>query len=187
MRSLVIATMVVCFVPAVRAADDENPFKKAKVGDWAEYKMTTMARGQTFEGKTKMTVIDKDDKEAILELKGALSINGAEKELPTKKQTIDLAKPYDFAAMNNTGKTAKSADAKTEKLGDGKEKVTVAGKQYNANWTKTKTTAKAGGKSIETEIKVWTSKDAPLSGMIKMEVKSSYISMTMEMVGSGSK
>ncbi len=40
MRTAIVATMLVCIAPSAWAADDENPWKNAKVGDWVDYKMT---------------------------------------------------------------------------------------------------------------------------------------------------
>ena len=56
MRSVLAAVLLICFVPNVLLAEDDNPFKKDKVGDWVEYKMT----GQNIEGTTKMTIVAKD-------------------------------------------------------------------------------------------------------------------------------
>jgi hypothetical protein len=184
MRSLLTSAVLVCLVPALQAADDENPFKKAKVGDWAEYKMSSP---QGIEGKLKMTVKAKNDKEATIENKMTISVMGNEREMPVQQQKIDLTQAYDYTKLNSMGKLPKGVDAKVEKAGDGKEKITIGGKSYDSNWMKLKTTNKFGDMTIESEIKVWMSKTAPLSGMVKMEVTSQFLNMTMELTGSGSK
>jgi hypothetical protein len=77
-------------------AEEENPFKKANIGDWAEFKLT----GSSGEGKTKMTVVAKDDKELTYEVATTYSVGGKEKTVPVQKVKIDLTKPYDPAGAN---------------------------------------------------------------------------------------
>jgi hypothetical protein len=183
MKSLLtFAALAVCLLPAARGADEENPFKKAKVGDYAEYKMTTSSMGRDFEGKTKMTIIAKDDKEATVEVTGKFGSMGKEMDLPAQKQKIDLTKPYDPTTAN----MPKGADVKIEK-GNGTETVMAGGKQYACTWMKAVSTFKIGDMNLESEMKMWSSKEVPLSGMVKMEMKSKFANVTMELTGSGSK
>jgi hypothetical protein len=173
------AALVICFSPAVRAADEENPFKKAKVGDWVEYKMTTAAMGNNIDGTMRMTLTAKDDKEATMETTGKISFMGNEMNIPAQKQKIDLSKPFDPTAGANL---PKGTDVKVEK-GDTKEKVKAGGKEYETTWMKMKSSIM----NQETEVKIWISKDVPLSGMVKMEMKSAFANVTMELTGTGSK
>ena len=104
------------------------------------------------------------------------------KDLPGQDAKIDLTKPFDpFAAAMQQKKKGNF-----EKTGDGKEKIVVGGKTYDCNWMSGKVVADAGGKKFESEIKVWLSKSVPLSGMVKMEMKSSFANVQMEIVESGS-
>jgi hypothetical protein len=184
MKSLLtFAALGVFLLPTAHAADEENPFKKAKVGDYAEYKMTTGAMGANFESKMRTTVIAKDDKEAIIEVTGKIMNMGKEVDIPTQKQTIDLTKPYDPTTSANM---PKSADVKIEK-GNGTEKIMAGGKQYDCTWIKAISSFKIGDMSLESEMKIWSSKEVPLSGMVKMEMKSKFANVTMELTGSGSK
>src|SRR5262245_15405096 len=188
MRSLRSVAIVVALVPLVLAQEkpekDDNPFRKAKVGDWVEYKMTTSFGGNNIEGKVKMTVTEKTDKEATI--KTTAAVNGM--DVPGQETKIDLSKAYDPSGGANL---PKGSDVKTEKEDDGKEKIKIGDKEYDCTWTKNKVTGKANGVEIEGEVKVWIAKDAPLSGMVKMEnsskVMGNVIMMTMEYVGSGSK
>ena len=175
MRNLLLAAVVLAFVPTVRAADEENPFKKAKVGDWAEYKMTTSVGGINIDGKIKMTVTAKDDKEATL--KTTATVNGM--EVPGQETKIDLTKPYD---PTNLGQIPKGADVKVEKDGEGKEKLKVGNKDYETNWMKLKVTTKANGIDVKADMKIWMSKDVPLSGMVKMDMNSKVMDMEFKMV-----
>lgn len=179
MRSVATAMLLACFVPIASAADEENPFKKTKVGDWVEYKTI----GTGFESKTKMTVIAKDDKEVTYEIAGTFTSAGKEMTAPLQKQTIDLTKSYDaFASANAAAK-----GVKFENLGDGKEKLKIGEKEYDTKWTKIKTTTTVGDVTVVSEFKYWFCKDVPLSGLVRMDTTTSGISTKMELTGSGSK
>lgn len=180
MKRLTLIALVVCLAPAVRAQEVENPYKKAKVGDWVEYKMT--AAGQ--EVKTKMEVTAKSDKEVTV--KTTATIGG--RELPGQEMKIDLTKPYDPATPPNL---PKEIEAKIEKVKDGKEKIKVGGKEYETTFQQLKVTAKVMGNEIASDTTIWRSKDVPLDGMVKMEGTTKIMGMeiksVMELVGSGSK
>jgi hypothetical protein len=179
MRTVAAIALLGCLVSAAHAADEENPFKKAKVGDWVEYKMT----GSGIEGKTKMTIVTKDDKEVTYEIAATFSFMGKEMVAPIQKQTVDLTKSYDAIAAANP----QVKDVKFENLGDGKEKLKIGEKEYDTKWTKTKTTTTVGGMTIVGEYKMWFSKDVPVSGLVKMETTTSGITTKVELMGSGSK
>ena len=70
MRSLFAVAISISLAASIQGADVENPYKKAAVGDWVEYRMT----GPNMEGKTKMTIVAKDDKEVSYEV--AATFNG---------------------------------------------------------------------------------------------------------------
>lgn len=183
MRRVVFASVLVLIAsPFVRAADEENPYKKVKVGDFATYKMTTKVAGMDLEGTMTQSVSAKSDKEVTLKVTGKL--NGM--EIPAQEQKIDLTKPYDPT------KTAlpPGTEAKVEKLKDGKEKVKAAGKDYECKWETFKLKAKANGMEFEAEMKAWMSKDLPLQ-LVKMdmtmEIAGMKIEMEMSLTETGSK
>ena len=184
MKYLLSATLVVCLVPVTRAADDDNPFKNAKVGDWVEYTMTTATGDFNIEGKIKMEVTARTDKEVTI--KTTSTINGM--EVPGRETKIDLTKPYD--PFSTTG-VPKGTDATVKKDGDGKEKIKVGGREYDTTWQKVKINGKASGLDFEADVKVWSARAAPLSGMVKMEMSTEIsnmkVKMTMELSGSGRK
>jgi hypothetical protein len=178
LHRLMLAALAVVLLPALGLAQEkkeENPFRNAKVGDWASYTMTTSTMGQKIEAAMKMEVTAKDDKNVTL--KTSMTANGM--QFPGQETKIDLTKPFDPLAMQ--GQMPKDVEAKVEKTGDGKEKIKVGGKEYDAAWTKAKVTAKAGGQEIKSDVKVWTSKDVPAGGMVKMEMQSKVGEMTVDM------
>jgi len=173
MKVRLFAALLVAVAPlAARAADEENPYKKVKVGEFATYKMTTKVAGQTLEGTITQTVSAKDDKEATLKVTGKL--NGM--DIPAQEQKIDLTKPYD----PTKAAVPPGTEAKVEKLKDGKEKVKAGGKEYDCKWETFKVTGKAMGIEMTSEVKVWQSKDLPLQ-VVKMEMTAEIAGMKMEM------
>jgi hypothetical protein len=179
MRVLLAVALLVSLVPALHAADDDNPYKKTKVGDWVEYKMTSA----TIAGKTKMTITAKDDKEVTYELTGTFSFMGKETVSPPQKIKVDLTKPYDQISAANL----KANNTKIEKVGEGKEKLKVGDKEFDTTWRKLKATTTMGESIIITEYKMWFSKDVPMSGLVRMDTTAPGFTSKMELVGSGSK
>src|SRR5262249_10502680 len=140
MRLVFAVILLVVVGPASLQADDDNPYKDAKVGDWVEYKYSArdFTAPQGTEAKIKMTVIGKDDKELTYEIGGW--VPGV-----VQKVKIDLTKPHDpiglvaLSNFHNFGEL-KGQDIKAEKLGEGKEKLQVGRKEYDTRWTQMKYT-----------------------------------------------
>jgi hypothetical protein len=173
MKIRLFAALLIAVAPvAARAADEENPYKKVKVGEFATYKMTTKVAGMAIEGTITQTISAKDDKEATLKVTG--KVNGM--DIPAQEQKIDLTKPYDpTKAAVPTG-----TDAKVEKLKEGKEKIKAGGKEYDCKWESYKVTGKTMGIEMSAEVKVWQAKDLPLQ-MVKMEMTAEAAGMKIEM------
>ncbi|HLX63042.1 MAG TPA: hypothetical protein VKX17_17360 [Planctomycetota bacterium] len=162
-------------------AGDENPFKDAKVGDWVEYKSSSEANGYKIESKLKETVSAKTDKEATVSVE--MEMGG--KKNPPSEMKIDLTKGYDLT----TADTQPGAKApKVEITNQGDETIAAGGKEYKTHWIETKKTVAMGPASIEQNVKFWSSKDVPLSGLVKMvTTMNNGGKMTMELTGSGRK
>jgi hypothetical protein len=184
LRRLLPAALVLLVPFAATAADDDNPYKTAKVGDYATYKLDMKFGGLNINGSITSKVTAKTDKEATVKATGM--INGM--PIPEQEQKIDLTKPFDPTKAGGT--LPGGGEAKAEKLKEGKEKLKVAGKEYETTWTTYKVTAKAQGMDITADVKAWMSKDIPL-GMAKMEMTSNVggqaMSMTMELTETGNK
>lgn len=168
---------------ALFAADEENPYKKVKVGDFATYKMAMKIGALSIDGTMTQTVSAKDDKEATLKITS--KFNGM--DIPAQDQKIDLTKPYD---PTKTGGLPPGTEAKIEKLKDGEETIKVAGKEYKCKWETYKTKVKVMGQEMEMDMKVWQSKDFALN-MVKTEMTGSVggqkLETTIELTDSGSK
>jgi hypothetical protein len=179
-----LAALALALAPVVaRAADEENPYKNAKVGDYAVYTVKSKFGDATMT----QTVAAKTDKEATVKVSVAANFNGKEIKLPDQELKIDLTKPYD-PTQGSGG--LPGAEIKAEKDKDGKEKVKVGGKEYDATWTSYKTKIKAQNMEFTGTTKVWLSKDVPL-GVVKlesvMEVAGQKVESTMELKETGNK
>ena len=186
-RSLAAVLTLAAVSVSARAADDENPYKNAKVGDYTTYTMVTKVAGFNVNGTITQSVTAKSDKEATIKVTGTVTFNGKDMEIPASEQTIDLTKPYDpTKGANLPG----GAEAKVEKGKEGKEKLKVGGKEYDTTWTTYKVKAKAMGQDVDADMKTWMAKDVP-SGMVKMtmtaDIAGQKMEMTMELKETGNK
>ena len=162
-RSLAVFALVLAPV-AVRSADEDNPLKAAKVGDFATYKMTFKRGDMDFKGTLTHSVTEKSDKEATVSVSGSIEINDNKKDFPAREQKIDLTKPFDPTKASFFGGRG---EATYEKLKEGKEKIKVNGKEYDSTWTTYKVKTKIKDQDIESEVKVWLAKSVP-TGLVKM-------------------
>jgi hypothetical protein len=179
MRFILIAAQLACFGSFVYGADDENPFRKAKVGDWAEYKMT----GPNVAGATRMVITAKSDQEVTYEVTSKFTAFGQETVGPVQTIKVDLTKPYDAISAANLQQN----NTKSEKIGEGTEKIKVGGKEVETKWTKMKYTTTVNGMMIVSEYQMWLSKEVPVTGMVKMETSTLGTATKVELVASGSK
>ena len=181
MRTCLLALTVFAFlVPLVSLGQEktENPYKTAKVGDYVTYKATTAFGGKDIEITMKQIVTAQDDKEVAVKITSIFM----GQELPAQTTKIDLNKPFD---ITSAGLLAKN-QGKFEKTGEGKEKIKVGDTTYECHWISGKVVADLKGKKIESDVKIWTSKSVPLSGMVKMETKATFANVKLELSGSGS-
>jgi len=180
MKKAYASAIFVCvFVLTVAAQEgQDNPFRKAKVGDFVGYKVTTSVMGKSIDVEMKQVVSAKTDKEATLTT--TATVMGM--QAPPRDTKIDLTKEYDPIAAATQAK----GKGTFEKTGTGKEKLSVNGKNYDCEWIKGKVVADAGGKKLESDVQIWFSKALPLTGMVKMSMKSNFLEMTMEATDFGS-
>jgi hypothetical protein len=140
-----------------------NPLRNAKVGDWAIYAMVTEVTGamnmQSLT-KTKHTLKAKDEKEARLTVETILDKD----PIHILEQKYDLGKPYD--------PNPPRAGAKVEDLGSGEETVRIGEKSYKCRWVKRKSSLGEGAGATVVTVKLWTSAEAPLTGVVRGETES---------------
>ena len=175
MKSRLFAVAVALVAaPFICAAEEENPYKKAKVGDFATYKMTTKIAGMNVEGTVTQTVTAKTDKKVTVET--TAHVNGM--DIPAQKQEIDLTKPFD---PTKAGSLPQGTDVKVEKLKDGTEKIKVGDKEYSTKWETYKMKMSTMGMDFNADMKVWQTKDLNLP-MVKMEMTAEVAGNKMEIV-----
>jgi hypothetical protein len=196
---LLAGFLALAIIPAAQSApapkssaEDETPYKSAKVGDSATYKMTMKVAGTSLDGLITQTVTAKSDKEMAVKTSNKLIANGREIPTPDKESTIDLTKPFDPLKSSVFGDNGGGAPPPpAEKVKEGKEKLTVAGKEYQATWTTYKVKLNAGaGQPMEAEMKVWTSPKFALYTLkaeMTADVAGMKMEMTMELTEAGTK
>jgi hypothetical protein len=161
-RSFVALLTVAAVLLPCRAADDDNPYKATKVGDYAKYTLKGKLGFLPLDGTVTQTVAEKSEKEATLKI--VLTAGGADTPFPDQK--VDLTKPLDPTkgfALPGFG------DAKLEKLKDGKEKVKVGKKEYDAAWATYKVKVASKGVESTGDLKVWVAQDVPVR-LVKMNL-----------------
>ena len=179
--ALAIAALLLPAMNWVALGKMENPLKNAKVGQWIEFTMKTGAMGQEMEMTMRQTVVAKDA--VSVTLKSETTMMG--KKMPAQETKIMLDQPYEPYTQGYT-------DAKVTVLGEGDEAVSVNGKSYSCHWAKVKVVA-TKPMATEATTKVWTCKEVPVSGMVRMETEADTnmgdqkmkTKMTMELVAFG--
>ncbi|MBI3828817.1 MAG: hypothetical protein HY291_04830 [Planctomycetes bacterium] len=155
----------------------QNPYKKATVGQWTEYRTVSDSAGTKSESKSKTTVAAKDDKS--ITLKTVVEVAGT--KMPEQTNVIKFDEPV------------KTPEYKTEELEKGSETLAVAGKSFACHWVKSKTVIDNAQMKSTTLSKDWLCDDVPLGGVVKSESTSTMVMngteiktvMTMELVGTG--
>lgn len=172
---------VALLVTAAAHGAEEHPYKTAKVGDWVSYKNTvSLPTGQKMESPMKQVVTAKDETSVTLKVTTEAAGQSYDSE-----QKIDLTKEW-------TG-VPEMPNAKVEKLEEGKEDAKAGEKSYACNWVKYKISAEVNGVATVNNAKIWTSKDVPLGGLVRMEMATDMdvggtkmtTQMVMELTGSG--
>jgi hypothetical protein len=183
MNSLLAALTIL--VPVPKTEEPINPFAKAKVGDWVEYKLIgggpagNMQMSPFPDLRIRMVVTAADQKEVTIEMQAQGPGVGPQGKENT--QRIDLTKPFDPLSILNIG--IKDDKKKATKIKEGREKITVAGTSYDCSWVTAKEPNNNG------DVKLWFTKDAPLSGIVKIEmtIGGPELTIVLEMTGFGRK
>ena len=151
-----VALSLVVAVMGLARAEDDNPYKTAKVGDWIEYTTALKGDAVSFDGSMRQTVLAKTDSECTLEI--AMKTPAGEYK---QQQKINLNEKFDPRKQGDS-----KADVK--ELEKGEETITAGGKSLKTQWTKYEVTSKSG--PLQSMIgKAWVCKDVPLGGMVKAE------------------
>src|SRR3954463_5046850 len=147
MKIHLLATLTLAIGAVSLAAQEPNPYAKAKVGDFATYKTSTKLAGLAVDGTLTQQVTAVTDKEVTIAVTGKGS--GQDPPQPVEYK-IDLTKPFDPTQAN--GPLPPGTEMQVEKVKQEKErveKVKVGDKTYDARVDAYKTKVKAGGMDFE--------------------------------------
>ena len=140
----------------------ENPFKQAKVGDWAKYRLQSEVGGRMMEAILTMTITAKDEKEVVIS--SAVEVAGEKQE--EKNMKVALDKPYQALEAPPGGKV--------EKIAEGDENIRAGGKDYSCCWVQSLVTMEDDAMKMKGDVKIWTSSIVPLAGIVKMSNQTTF-------------
>ena len=146
------------------------PLERAKVGDYVVFKMIGSVPGTITQEVVAVT--DKD-----VTIRFTSVFNGLAQK-PTEQT---------FSKTPKADPSQKAKNLKIVETGKGQETLKIGGKDYRCDWSSNKITATAGDMVIESESKVWLSKDAPVFGLVKTETTSGGVRTGMELTEAGNK
>ncbi len=159
-----IVAIIVALAPVALAAPvpegakpvpEVHPLKDARVGDFATYGMTIKIKDHFIYGCMSQTITAKTDKDITIET--AMSINNNPCSSSCSKHTIDFTKPFDPTAQHSTPEVGtRFVKGKT-----GTEKLDLAGKEYEADWTGYRVAKKNDVREYEQDLTIWRAKSVP--------------------------
>ena len=177
MQQLKLGVILVglCLLAGLRAEED-NPFKKAKVGDWVSYTMKVEMPGTVIEAEMKQIVTAKTEKEVTFE--SITTREGQESKSPSI--TVKLDQKFDPLQLPE--------GAKLKEIAKGDEKITAGGKTFDTQWQQVEVTTKNGDQDVTTKAKIWLSATVPLTTIVKITTDGGdQGKLTMELKDFGSK
>jgi hypothetical protein len=165
--------------PPGRSGDKpvENFLRLARVGDWVSYK-SNGATPSTF----KQTVVAKTADEITLRSE----IKVGDMDQPATEVKVSLKEPFDPDKPSST-----NVKTTIERLGSGEETLAVGGQRFACTWVRnrvTQTITHPSNATTTTSVSAarkWTSKDVPLSGLVKSEVEVAGQTTVTELTGFG--
>jgi hypothetical protein len=97
---MLLAILIAGVAAVWGAADGENPFKKAAVGDRVEYETGVAAGGGSSSGRLKIVLTAKSEREATVR---QVPIDKNGKEQPAQVLKVDLTRPLVLCHTCNFG------------------------------------------------------------------------------------
>jgi hypothetical protein len=173
LRVMVGAVLAFCLVSGASRAEDENPYKNAKVGDWAKYKMAIKAGGTAMESEQKQTVTARTETEVTIEM--VMVMGGKENKATFTVKLNEKFEPYKM----------KNVETEVKEGASGSEALTINGKSVDTKWKELEVINKLQGTEMKSKVKLWFSPDVKL-GLAKMESDSGAMGKTtLELVDFG--
>jgi hypothetical protein len=154
-----------------RIVDWENPYRRARVGDWTYQEQTmTTADGQSATAQGTEELVARSDTQATLRLE--LVVNGQYRE---QTMTIDLTRPLEDRMGDMLRQTGVELPANVEiSVGPalyGDEHVTIGGRRYETVRARRDLTIAQRAFRQSGKVTQWRSIDVPLFGLVKGEAE----------------
>lgn len=162
------------------AADSDNPYKRARVGDWVSHVQTkeVAAMKLALTKTVKLTVKARDEQTATIVVEeedpSSLVIDGIPQvQRSSHEVQIPLDQPFAAYADPLIGSMADPMfpEPKYSKVASGEERVTISGKAFACQWAETKMSAGSQNMGIEASgvNRSWYCPEIPLHGTARSE------------------
>ncbi len=180
---VVILTTALAVLSA-SASDQAALVRNVSVGDWIEYKSTTDMGAQVMKTTTRYIVTGRSETEVIVKCETKCEVGGTSQESSFESKFDLTAKPKPEPPM--PALPLKVGVITFEKMAEGDETITAAGKEYKARWKTSTTSMKQFGEIFKTDTKTWTSDAIPITARLKNEFTSTNgISFKEELTAMG--
>lgn len=134
--------------------ETDNPYRKARVGDWATYKVTNHFGNSLYASEERRTITANNGRFVTIKVE-----NIRDKEEPIVLELkIDITKP--LTAVENLDFSPPGPGIK--EIASGKESLQIAGRKMDVRWTTFQI-----GQTDDVERKMWFSEEVPLNGCVK--------------------
>jgi hypothetical protein len=178
---LLFLFVLVALLPLASSAGDKKatPFRNIKIGDYANYRVTTFVMGkESYSTDFKVIVTARDGDIITVKMTGMRD----GKELVSDTTKYDSSKPFDPAVAFALQEGVK---AKFETKANGKERAKIGDKTYDCNWVSGKVVIEFEGSKEESAAKFWISDKIVPLGLIKAEMKSDLDDTRLQIVDYG--
>jgi hypothetical protein len=162
-------------------ADEDNPYVKAKVGDWIEYTASLQMPHRNLATSIHKEVVKKTATEVTLEISTLITMAGtdesAAKMTSPRKQTLVIRLNKKFTPGMPQGL---DPDVTAKESGSGTETLAVGGKNVETNWVAFEW-GSAKDQMASGKAKAWLGKNIPLDGVVKLVTEVPQCTSTMEL------
>jgi hypothetical protein len=174
MRSAMMLIPPLLLFAAGLWAADENPYAKAKVGEWVYYRTERRFMSVRTTDEFLETVVKKTDDEVTLDCYH-FAAKGEQKKTT---RVINLHEKFDFFGKHNAAQNAGAI----KEVGRGEEVVKIGDYEFKTTWIEEERTVKNERGEHTSKSKVWYCIDAPFRGLVRLHIETPSISEDMQLV-----
>jgi hypothetical protein len=157
MSRLFLVTLAASLATQLASAQeaDVNPFKTARIGDFASYATTTK-----FEGRAALKTVTYFTVRVVTAKQVTIGIGGKDRP-DSSRVVIDLARPFEPLRLYGTSQVEGKVPP-AERLAEGKERLVIESGTYDTTWTTYRTTEEDGEQvRYVTDTKIWVEEGVP--------------------------